>query len=84
MTKVFNYLALYIALNKTRKQRGITWHKVATRAGISPSGMHNFVRQFEEEFYPPKALSLENFVKLMAWMNKTDIGEFMMDKEDAL
>lgn len=83
MSVVVNYLKFYEDLNKARKARGIAWNKVATRAGIAASGMAVFVRQFEDPGSPAKALSLENFFKLLDWLKKTDVSSYMID-EDAV
>lgn len=86
MVKVFDYRKLYEDLNRTRKMRAnIAWNKVATRAGVAPSGMHCFVKQFEEpgqEAGMVKRLSVENLVKLLDWMGKTDIAPYLVDEDD--
>jgi len=84
MTKVLNYRKLYLELNRQRKMRGnISWNKVATRAGIAPSNMHGFTKQFEDTtngIY--KGLSVENLIKLMDWMKQTDLAPFIVDEDD--
>lgn len=83
MTKVFNYLRFYTDLNKYRRARGSAWNKVATRAGIAPTGLGTFVRQFEDPSAPKnKGLSVENMVKLLDWMNKTDLAPYMVNEDD--
>lgn len=83
MTKVFNFFRFYIDLNKHRRARGIAWNRVAVRAGISPTGLGTFVRQFEEPNAPKnKGLSVENMVKLLDWMSKTDIAPYMVNEDD--
>lgn len=83
MTKVFNPRKFYQDLDSTRRQRGIAWHKVATRAGMVPSGLAAFARQFEkpEAGVLGKGLSLENVVKLMDWMKKTDLAPYIVDED---
>lgn len=84
MTKIFNYRKFYTELNRQRRTRGnIAWNKVATRAGLAPSNIHTFVQQFENPDRPaPKALSLENVIKLMDWMNMTDLKPFIIEEDD--
>lgn len=84
MPKVLNYRKFYNALNRQRKARGIAWNKVATRAGIAPSGLALFVRQFEslDRADTPKRLSVDNLVSLMDWMNQTDLAPFLVEEDD--
>lgn len=83
MTTVFNYSKFYRELNKKRKMRGIAWNKVATRSGIATSGIFRFVKHFEDPANnPPKGLSIEVLVKLMNWMNQTDLAPFLTDEDD--
>lgn len=86
MSIVFDYHRFYTDLNRTRANRKIAWNKVATRAGVVTSGLHTFVRQFEEPADSGKAvkgMSLETMVKLLHWMGKTDIATYMIS-EDAI
>lgn len=85
MTKVFNYRKFYLEINRQRKMRGhISWNKVATRAGIAPSNLHVFVKQFEDADRSGifKALNVENVVKLLDWMKQTDLAPFIVDEDD--
>lgn len=84
MTKVFSYLKFYQDLNRTRKMRAnISWNKVATRAGLARSGMSIFVNHFETQTDgKPRGLSVENVVKLLNWMGKTDLAPYMVDEDD--
>jgi len=84
MTKVFNYRRFYQDLNRQRKIRGnIAWNKLAIRAGLAPSNLHGFVKQFEDPNKPtPKALSVESVVKLLDWMNKTDLAPYIVEEDD--
>lgn len=81
MTKVFNYYKFYRDLNTSRKLRGISWNKVATRTGMPVSVMHSFVKQFEEPGSATKKMALENVVKLLDWMNKTDLAPYMVEED---
>lgn len=82
-TRVFNYRKLYDDLNRARKARGIAWNKVATRAGVAPTGLNMFTRQFEDSTaQTPKGLSVENLVKLLEWLNKTDLAPYLVDEDD--
>lgn len=83
MTKTFDYRSFYNDLNKARRNRGIAWNKVATRAGMAPSGLHTFVQHFENPESPFKRLSTENLIRLLVWLGKTDLAPYLMDKEDA-
>ena len=83
MTKVFNYRKLYDDLNAYRKRRGMAWHKVGIRSGVTNSGLSMFVKQFEQpdkHFF--KALSVESLVKLLNWMEKTDLAPYLTDEDD--
>lgn len=85
MTKIFSYHKFYLDLNNQRKIRGnIAWNKVATRAGVTPSAVHTFAKQYEDLGRNPtaKVLSLENVVKLLDWMKKTDLAPYMIDEDD--
>lgn len=83
MSPVFNYRKFYEALDRARKQRNnMAWNKVATRAGMQPSSLHGFVNQFEKPNSPAKALSVENLVRLLHWLKKTDIADFLADEDE--
>lgn len=86
MVMVFNYRRFYEDLNRSRRMRAnIAWNKVATRAGVAPSGIHYFVKQFEDSGQkdtPTKRLSVENLVKLLNWMGKTDLAPYLVDEDD--
>lgn len=83
MTKVFNYRKLYDDLNAHRKRRGMAWHKVGVRTGVTTSGLSLFVKQFEEpDKYFFKTLSVESLVKLLNWMEKTDLAPYLTDEDD--
>lgn len=79
---VMNYKKFYDTLNATRGRRKMAWNKVATRAGVTPSVLANFVRQYETENGAPKQLSLETFLALMQWLDLTDITEFLASEDD--
>lgn len=81
MSIVVNYRKFYEDLNRARKARGISWHKVAARAGITASSVSSFVNFYERPNSAAKGLALESFVKLMHWMRKTDITEYTMDED---
>lgn len=81
MSKVFDSHRLYIALNRARSSRGITWNKVATRAGVGPTSLNAFIRQFEQPGEPKKAMAVENLVRLLDWMGQTDLGPYMVDED---
>lgn len=83
MSKIFHYRRFYNDLDQARRIRRITWHKVATRAGMTTSGLHTFVKQFEDDGVPTKQLSLENTIKLLDWLGKTDIAPYIVDESDA-
>jgi hypothetical protein len=84
MTKIFNYRRLYEDLNIHRKRRGIAWHKVGIRAGVTTSGLSMFVKQFEEpDKHIFKALSVDSLVKLLNWMGKTDLAPYLIDEDDS-
>lgn len=84
MTKIFNYRKFYLEINRQRKKRGdLAWNRVATRAGMAPSNLHAFIKQYEDPTRPyPKALSVENVVKLMDWMKQTDLAPYIADEDD--
>ena len=83
MAQVFNYRRFYQDMNTARKIRGITWNKVATRSGMGPSTLSMFIRQFEEpDNVGPKVLNVESLLKLMSWMNKTDLAPYIVDEDD--
>lgn len=84
MTKIFNYRRFYEDLNIHRKRRGIAWHKVGIRAGVTTSGLSMFVKQFEEpDKHIFKALSVDSLVKLLNWMGKTDLAPYLIDEDDS-
>lgn len=80
MTAVFDDRAFYNELNRIRKARGIAWNRVATRAGVTASAINGYTRQFEVEGAPAKTLSIDNIVKLLAWLNTFDISQFVVDE----
>lgn len=82
MSVVFNYQKFYEDLNRIRKQRNnIAWNKVATRSGITRSGLSTFANYYEKPGSPKKTLALESFVKLLHWMKKTDIAEYIVEED---
>lgn len=83
MAKVFSYRRFYEDLNVHRRRRGWAWHKVGNRTGVTTSGLNAFVRQFEEpDKHFLKALSVESLVKLLNWMDKTDLAPYLIDEDD--
>ena len=85
MSVVVNYRKFYEDLNRTRKARAnISWHKVAVRVGMTPSGIATFVKQFESPTPKQslKGLSLESFMQLLHWMRKTDVAPYIMDEDE--
>lgn len=83
MATIVDYEKLYKRLDGVRRQRGISWNKVATRAGVAPTTLSGFVRSFEVEGAKPKALALDNFVSLCAWMGVYDLKKLIKDENDA-
>lgn len=81
MTVVFDFARFYHNLNRVRIQRKLAWNKVATRVGISPSGLFTFVKQYEKPGSPRKILSVDSLTKLMHWMGKTDLTTYIVDED---
>jgi hypothetical protein len=79
MAVVFDNEKFYRVLNSRRGSRKLSWNKVALRAGVTPTSMSAFVRQYEEpESQMRKSLTVDNVVRLMHWMGATDISEFYL------
>jgi hypothetical protein len=78
-SKTIDYHALYTRLNTKRKRQQLHWNKVATRVGMSPTGLNNFVRQFEQEGAPAKQLSVESLVALLQWLDEYDLNAFLVE-----
>lgn len=82
LSVIFNHLRFYQDLNRTRVQRGnMAWNKVATRIGVTPSLLSTYTKQFEQSGSRPKTLSLETTVRLLHWMKKTDVAEYLLDED---
>lgn len=79
---VFNYRKFYSDLDAKRKIRGITWNKVANRAGVGESSVHRFVRQFEDENFPqPTGVNVEILINLTHWMGQYDLKRYLTDED---
>lgn len=80
---VFDFRKLFKDLDtKRRRHTGLSWHRIATRVGMTPSGLHQFVASMEDAGAAPKKLALENTLNLMLWLGKTDFKEYMVDDDD--
>lgn len=78
----FNFDKLYQLLNDKRKRHGFTWNKVATRAGVTPSGLNSFIRAYEQEGFEKRSLALDSVVSLMIWLNVFDLREVLLEEEE--
>jgi hypothetical protein len=82
MAKVIDFEAFYKKLDSVRRQRRLTWNKVATRAGVSTSSLATMVRSYEVDASEPKRLHLDNFIALCDWMGEYDLRMFTQDEAD--
>ncbi len=64
----FDADALYVALDRVRRQRRVQWRQIAREAGVSPSTLTRIGQGH--------MIYAEGLVRLMAWLGTTDIGPF--------
>lgn len=69
MSSAFDPDALYVALDRQRRTRRLTWRGVAAEAGVSPSTLTR-VGQFKR----PDA---DGLVRLLAWLGTTDLAPYV-------
>jgi transcriptional regulator with XRE-family HTH domain len=69
MTASFDPDALYVALDRKRREAGIRWRDVAKQAGVSASTLTR-IGQFKR----PDA---DGVVRLLAWLGTTDLAPFI-------
>lgn len=68
MTATFDPDALYVALDRKRRQRRILWRQIAREAGVSPSTLTRIGQGHQ--------IYSDGLVKLMAWLGASDISQF--------
>lgn len=85
--KVLNLPGFMRDLRTAKNRRGITWEKVATRAGINTGTMHRLVAYYFPEdsnsgIQRSTSMALETFIMLANWMGKTDVKAWLVDEDD--
>lgn len=77
MTADFDPEAFYVALDKERRKRGMSWRGIRRETGVSAS---TFTRIGTKWRNP----SATNLVRLLVWLGVTDIGAFMVTAPTAV
>jgi transcriptional regulator with XRE-family HTH domain len=65
---------LYVALDRQRRRRRLSWRDVAREVGVSPSSLTRLSHD--------QAPSVDGLVRLMGWLCTTNLAPFI-DREDA-
>jgi hypothetical protein len=71
----FDPEAFYVALDKVRRRRGMSWRAIRGETGVPSS---TFTRMGTKWRCP----SANNLVKLLVWAGITDIGPFIARSDD--
>ena len=71
----FSPEALYAALDRKRRARGMCWRDVAWAAGVTPS---LFTRIGRHGLRP----DVDNLARLLAWLGDTDIRPYIITIEE--
>ena len=66
----FDAEAFYVALDRVRRQRRMSWRDIRKESSVSGS---TFTRM-GLDWRPPSA---DNLVKLLAWLGQTDIAPYV-------
>lgn len=65
--------ALYVALDRQRRQRRMQWRTVAAESGVSPSTLTRIGQARRPD--------ADGLVRLLAWLGTTDLAPFITRAE---
>lgn len=66
--------ALYVALDRQRRARRMSWRDVLADAGVKGPSLSTRLGQG----HPPSA---DNLVRLLKWLGRTDLGPFITQED---